>query len=105
MPNLSFSFGTFTLDLDNHALVREGAPVAVSHRGLMLLAALVRKAGSVVSKEELMNAVWPNVVVEEGNLATQVGLLRGKAIATLIEPGLGGEISSHCAAGPSTHVL
>ena len=44
------------VDLDNHALVREGAPVAVSHRGLMLLAALVRKAGSVVSKEELMNA-------------------------------------------------
>lgn len=42
----------------------------------MLLTALVQKAGSVVSKDELLEAVWPNMVVEEGNLSTQVAVLR-----------------------------
>ena len=37
---------------------------------------LVERAGEVVTKEELFARVWPGLVVEEGNLKTQVALLR-----------------------------
>jgi TolB-like protein/Tfp pilus assembly protein PilF len=76
MSNSGIRFGSFLLDTEMGTLFRDGSPVPVSYRGLMLLAALVRKAGSVVSKDELLDAVWPNMVVEEGNLSTQVAVLR-----------------------------
>ena len=81
MSDAGFKFGAFLLDTETGTLFRDGSPVPVSYRGLVLLAALVRKAGSVVSKDELLEAVWPNMVVEEGNLSTQVAALR-KALGT-----------------------
>ena len=81
MSDAGFKFGAFLLDTGTGTLFRDGSPVAVSYRGLMLLSALVRKAGIVVSKYELLEAVWPNMFVEEGNLSTQVAILR-KALGT-----------------------
>ncbi len=81
MSDAGFKFGAFLLDTETGTLFRDGSPVPVSYRGLMLLAALVRKGGSVVSKDELLETVWPNMVVEEGNLSTQVAALR-KALGT-----------------------
>jgi tetratricopeptide (TPR) repeat protein len=46
-----------------------------------VLAVLVRNAGRVVSKDDLLNIVWPDVAVEEGNLAVHIFALR-KALAT-----------------------
>ena len=76
MSDVGFKFGPFLFDAGKGALFREGSSVPVSYRCQMLLAALVRKAGSIVSKDELLEAVWPNLVVEEGNLSTQVAALR-----------------------------
>src|SRR5262249_39555161 len=45
-------------------------------RALDLLLLLVSRAGSVVSLEDLMRLVWPNVTVEEANVRVQMGLLR-----------------------------
>ena len=55
---------------------KAGAPLAVSHRGLLLLDALTRQPGRVLTKSELIEAAWPGLAVEEGNLTVQIAALR-----------------------------
>src|SRR5690606_33605434 len=58
-----------------------GAPAAVEGKPLEVLHELLLRAGEVVTKEELFDAVWPGVVVVEGSLATAISKLR-KALGT-----------------------
>jgi TolB-like protein/DNA-binding winged helix-turn-helix (wHTH) protein len=53
-----------------------GEPVALGSRALALLAVLVARQGQLVSKDEIMRAVWPGIAVEEANLTVQVSALR-----------------------------
>jgi TolB-like protein len=76
MQGSRFAFGPFVLDPGAGTLLRDGDPVAVGHRGLKLLAALVRRPGEILGKAELMDAAWPGIVVEEGNLTVQIAQLR-----------------------------
>ncbi len=76
MQGARFAFGPFVLDPDAGTLFRGGEPVAVGHRGVGLLAALVGRAGEIVAKAELMEAAWPGMAVEEGNLTVQIAQLR-----------------------------
>lgn len=76
MSGSRVAFGPFVLDPDAGTLLRDDVPVAASHRGLMLLAALVRRPGEILSKAELMDAAWPGAAVEEGNLTVQIAQLR-----------------------------
>lgn len=76
MQGSRFAFGSFVLDPAAGTLLRAGEPVAVSHRGLMLLAALAGRAGGILGKAELMDAAWPDTAVEEGNLTVQIAQLR-----------------------------
>jgi TolB-like protein/DNA-binding winged helix-turn-helix (wHTH) protein len=55
---------------------RTSAPVALGSRALDLLALLVRRKGEVISKDEIMAAVWPGKIVEEANLNVQISKLR-----------------------------
>ncbi len=71
-----FAFGPFLLDTARGTLVRDGAAVAVGQRGLRLLHALLEAGGEPVSREELMRAAWPGLVVEESNLSVQIATLR-----------------------------
>lgn len=50
--------------------------VRIGGRALDILLALVERPGEVVTKPELLARVWPNAVVDEGNLRSQIGLLR-----------------------------
>src|SRR3546814_6466753 len=59
----------------------DGAPAAVEGKPLEVLHELLLRAGEVVTKEELFDAVWPGVVVVEGSLATAISKLR-KALGT-----------------------
>src|SRR5271169_5278637 len=63
--------GLFRLD---HA--GSATPVPLGSRALDLLALLVGRKGELVSKDELMAAVWPGRVVEEANLNVQISKLR-----------------------------
>jgi TolB-like protein len=63
--------GLFRLDQAGVA-----APVAISPRALDLLSFLVRHNGELVSKDEIMRAVWPGMVVGEGNLTVQISAVR-----------------------------
>src|SRR3569623_908720 len=74
------TFGPFVLDRGRMALLRNGDAGAVGQRGLALLSALA-DADDVVGKADLMEAGWPGVVVEEGNLTVQIAALR-KAMGT-----------------------
>ena len=76
MTSRSIEFGSFTLDMERGSLLRDGRPVPVSSKGVLLLQALVSSAGLPVSKAQLMEAAWPGAVVEESNLSVQIAALR-----------------------------
>jgi TolB-like protein len=76
MQGSRFAFGPFVLDPGAGTLLRNDDPVAVGYRGLKLLAALVGRPGEILEKAELMDAVWPDTAVEEGNLTVQIAQLR-----------------------------
>lgn len=71
-----FEFGEFCLDTDENVLLRGVERVSLTPKTLQLLEVLVRNAGRVVTKEELMGAVWSESFVEESNLTFTVTLLR-----------------------------
>ncbi|MBP0582006.1 winged helix-turn-helix domain-containing protein [Labrys sp. LIt4] len=76
MQGSRFAFGPFVLDTGAATLLRDDAPVAAGYRGLKLLAALIEKPGEVLGKAALMDAAWPGMAVEEGNLTVQIAQLR-----------------------------
>ena len=51
-------------------------PVAIGPRALAVLGILIARQGDLVSKEEIMQAVWPGTVVEDNNLTVQISALR-----------------------------
>jgi DNA-binding winged helix-turn-helix (wHTH) protein len=63
-----YRFGAFELQLDERRLLKDDLAVAVRPRALDLLVELVDQAGHLVSKDELLDRVWPKVVVEEAAL-------------------------------------
>ncbi|MES5484548.1 winged helix-turn-helix domain-containing protein [Bradyrhizobium sp. INPA03-11B] len=73
---ISFVFGPFRLLAARHELLAQGVPVTIGQRALDVLLALVRRHGELVTKDELMSAVWPGLVVEENNLAVHISALR-----------------------------
>jgi predicted ATPase/DNA-binding winged helix-turn-helix (wHTH) protein len=70
------SFGPFTLSSGERLLTRDGAPVELQGRAFDILLALVARPNEVVSKQELMTSVWPDVTVEEGSLRFHIANLR-----------------------------
>ena len=70
------SFGPFTFDPDRRSLTRGGQSTELGQRASALLAALLAAGGHPVSKATLMDAVWPDTTVEEGNLTVQISVLR-----------------------------
>jgi len=70
------SFGPFQLDRQRGVVLREGQSVAVGQRGIALLSALLAAQGQAVTKADLMEAGWPGLAVEEGNLTVQIAGLR-----------------------------
>jgi predicted ATPase/DNA-binding winged helix-turn-helix (wHTH) protein len=71
-----YAFGPFRLLADRRELSAHGVPVVIGQRAIEVLVALVLRHGELVSKDELMAAVWPGLVVEENNLAVHVSVLR-----------------------------
>lgn len=57
-------------------LLNEPAPVALTPKVFDMLLFLIGRNGTIVPKEELMNALWPDTHVEESNLTQTVFLLR-----------------------------
>lgn len=69
-------FGAFELRPEERRLLRDGQPVALGARAIDLLVALASQRGRLLSKQQLLDTVWPDVVVEEANLHVQMSALR-----------------------------
>lgn len=72
----NISFEEFELDTVHHRLLRKGKPVALYSKTFKLLAFLVENSGRVLSKDEILEAVWEGQIVEEANLSVQISTLR-----------------------------
>jgi predicted ATPase/DNA-binding winged helix-turn-helix (wHTH) protein len=87
----SYRFGAVEVRPSERALLVEGKPAAVGARAFDVLMALIDHRDRVVSKNELLDMVWPGLVVEENNLQVQVSSLRkvlgAQSVATV--PGRG----------------
>jgi DNA-binding winged helix-turn-helix (wHTH) protein len=71
-----YEFGPYRLDARERTLVLDGRIVGLTPKALDTLIALVRNRPKVVSKEELLETVWPGTFVEEGILAQNIMTLR-----------------------------
>ncbi|HTS76887.1 MAG TPA: winged helix-turn-helix domain-containing protein [Bryobacteraceae bacterium] len=72
----SYHFGEFLLEAGERRLSRAGQPVQLPPKTHDVLLALLRRAGGLVTKRELLEQVWPEACVEEGILAVHISALR-----------------------------
>lgn len=75
-PREVYVFGPFRLDVAERQLTRDRDPVPLRAKVFDTLVELVRRAGRLATREELIQAVWPDAIVEEGNLSHNVSALR-----------------------------
>jgi DNA-binding winged helix-turn-helix (wHTH) protein/Tol biopolymer transport system component len=71
-----YRFEGFELDPCRRLLSRDQEPVSLTPKAFDVLTYLVLNPGRVVTKDELLKAVWPDSFVEEGNLAQYISALR-----------------------------
>jgi len=75
-----FLFEDFRFDRRGGLLRRDDSgafvPVVIGSRALDILGVLIERAGEVVTKDEIIDAVWPGTVVEDSNLTVQMSALR-----------------------------
>ena len=96
-----YLFDGFGLDRSGGGLFRSDeaglpVPVTIGWRALDVLSVLVEDHGKLVSRDKIMEAVWPGTVVEENNLTVQISALRrildqGRTVESCIQtvPGRG----------------
>ena len=70
------SFGPFRLLPTQFLLLEGGRPVPLGSRALEILIVLLERPGQLVSKQELMARVWPNIFVDPANLTVHMSALR-----------------------------
>jgi DNA-binding winged helix-turn-helix (wHTH) protein len=73
---IEVSFGPFRLLPTQFLLLEGGKPVPLGSRALEILIVLLERPGQVVSRQELMARVWPNVFVVSANLTVHMSALR-----------------------------
>jgi len=71
-----YQFDSFLLDQLERRLLRDGNAVELRPKAFDLLSVLVERAGHLVTKEELLETVWPDAFVEEANLSVNITMLR-----------------------------
>lgn len=91
-----YRFDEFELDALKRQLFRGGQPVTLQPKAFDLLLALVENGGRLLTKDDLLNLVWPNQIVEESNLTVHMSALRkalgehkGEHRFVVTEPGRG----------------
>lgn len=74
--SVCYRFGAFHLDEAEHLLLRSGVKVPLTPKVFHILLILVQHAGRSVTKQYLLQNVWPDTFVEEANLSVNVATLR-----------------------------
>ena len=81
---MSYEFGPFRVDSRERELRRDGKLVPLTPKVFDILMVLIQNPGRILTKDEMMQQIWPDTTVEESNLARNVSSLR-KALGE--EPG------------------
>jgi DNA-binding winged helix-turn-helix (wHTH) protein/tetratricopeptide (TPR) repeat protein len=76
LHNSVYRFGEFELDPTERRLSSAGKPIPLTPKVFDTLVLLVERAGRLISKDELMRALWPRGYVEESNLTKHIWLIR-----------------------------
>ncbi|WP_394846324.1 helix-turn-helix transcriptional regulator [Pendulispora brunnea] len=76
MSAVAYVFGEFRFAPESRSLLLGEEPLRLGAKAFDILRVLVERAGTVVTADELLTLVWPDVVVEETNLRVQIGALR-----------------------------
>ena len=71
-----YTFEEFQLDANHLMLYRDGKEVPLPPKAVKTLAVLVQNAGEIVKKQDLMNVIWNDSIVEESNLSHYLHVLR-----------------------------
>jgi DNA-binding winged helix-turn-helix (wHTH) protein/TolB-like protein/tetratricopeptide (TPR) repeat protein len=71
-----YEYGSFRLEPAERRLSRDGNPVSLAPKAFELLVYLVQNPGRLLTKEEILRAVWPDSFVEEANLTVAISSLR-----------------------------
>lgn len=71
-----YDFGPFRSEPDEHLLLRGDKPLPLAPKAFEVLIFLVQNQGRLLSKEQIMQAVWPDSFVEEANLTVWISVLR-----------------------------
>jgi pimeloyl-ACP methyl ester carboxylesterase/DNA-binding winged helix-turn-helix (wHTH) protein len=71
-----YEFGPFQLDAAEHQLLRDGVEIPLPLKVFETLCILVGNSGRLLKKEELLQQLWPDTLVEENNLNKNVSTLR-----------------------------
>ena len=71
-----YEFDDYRIDVDHLMLSHQGSEIPLVPKAVETLVALIEHRGKIVSKDELLEAVWPDTVVEESNLFLYLSLLR-----------------------------
>ncbi len=75
-PVSIYEFGPFRLQPEEHLLLREGNPVPLTPKAFDLLLFLLQNQGRLVTKDQIMQAIWPESFVEEANITVLISSLR-----------------------------
>ncbi len=77
-PSEAYAFGEFQLDVGERTLARrrECERIAIPEKAFGTLVHLVRNSGALITTEAILAAVWPGVVVEDGNVAKVIHIIR-----------------------------
>src|ERR1051325_5267190 len=76
MASSTYHFGPFVLNVPERQLLRKSTVVPLRGKVFETLCVLVENAGRLVRKEELLQALWPDAIVEENNLTQSISILR-----------------------------
>jgi DNA-binding winged helix-turn-helix (wHTH) protein len=113
VPNETYVFDDFTLDVTERRLVRGHRAVALEPKTFDVLTALVRRAGHLLQKRQLLDDVWSGAYVEEGILSVHIARLRtalgrgdaGRYIETVSRSGYRFNVAVATYTGPARRIV
>jgi DNA-binding winged helix-turn-helix (wHTH) protein len=71
-----YHFGSFCLDVEARLLIRQEEPIPLTPKLFETLLVLVQAQGKIVEREQLLQAVWQDSYIEDGNISSTIYLLR-----------------------------
>ena len=86
-PRQILQFGPFGFDPNAHILLKDGEPVRLTRKAAETLLVLIQQSPNVVSKDDLLAAVWPDQIIDEHNLTQSISTARRVLGVSAGQPG------------------